>query len=266
MHARSATIAAACAALAVLAAPAGLPAASEASVASVASEASEASAASRCPLPHFGPGASYHPHFFAGRFTARVTNPWFPMRPGTTWIYSGRQDGQRSVDIVTASRRTRVIDGVRTRISYDRLLLGGVLRERTSDYFAQDRCGNVWYFGEDTAELNARGQVTSREGSFHAGVAGGQPGVIMQRHPQLHRRFRQEWSSGQAEDVFSAVSRHAVARVPRGTFRHALRTRETSRLEPGVVDGKFYARGIGEVAEFTVRGPAEPLRLISVLH
>jgi len=223
-------------------------------------------AASGCALPRFGPGADYQPVFRVGAHPARVTNPWFPLPPGRTWIYAGVQDGHRAVDVVSPSRRTRVIDGVRTRVVHDRLLIGGRLRETTEDYYAQDRCGNVWYFGEDTAELDRHGRVVTREGSFHAGVDGAQPGVYMQAHPQLRRVFRQEWYAGHAEDRFKVVSKHAAVRVPYRSFSGALRTRERTALEPGIVDGKVFVRGVGEVSERTVRGPREFFRLVSVLR
>ena len=87
----------------------------------------------------------------------------------------------------------------------------------------------------------------------------------MQAHPQLGRRFRQEWSEGQAEDVFKVVSRSSRIRVPYGSFRHALRTEETNALEPDVLDNKYYVRGIGEVAELSVKGPREALRLVEII-
>ena len=149
-----------------------------------------------------------------------------------------------------------------SRIAYSS---NGVLEERTSDYYAQDRCGNVWYFGEDTAELDRHGRVIDTEGSFHAGVDGAQPGVYMQAHPQLGRKFRQEWYRGQAEDVFYAVDLSTPVRVPFRTFHHALRTAETTALEPGVLDNKYYVRGIGEVVEVTVQGPTEKLVLVDIL-
>ena len=224
-----------------------------------------AAAGHGCPLPKFGPGASYHPHFKAGRHTANVTNPWFPLPVGTTSVYAGTKDGETALDIVTNSRATRVIDGVRTRVVEDRLFLSGKLEERTSDYYAQDRCGNVWYFGEDTAELDAHGRVVDTSGSFHAGIDGAQPGVFMQARPQLGRTFRQEWYAGEAEDVFTAIDLSAPVRVPFGSFRHALRTKETTALEPGVVDNKYYVHGIGEVLEKTVKGGSEFLVLVEVL-
>jgi len=198
-------------------------------------------------------------------FSPKVTNKLFPLTPGKTLVYTGIKDEKKALNLVAATSRTRLVDGVRTRVVEDRLYLDDVLAERTSDYYAQDRCGNVWYFGEDTAELDRHGHVISTEGSFHAGVDGAQPGVFMQAHPQLGRRFRQEWYQGQAEDVFKVVDRSAAVTVPFGSFRHALRTEETNALEPNVLDNKYYVRGIGEVAELAVKGPRETLRLVEII-
>lgn len=226
---------------------------------------SAGAAAPTCPLPRFGPGSAYHPQITPGNFSRNVTNRWFPLRPGRTLVSTGTKDGKRALDLFTTTSRTRVIDGVTTRVVEDRLYLDNVLEERTSDYYAQDRCGNVWYFGEDTATLDANGTVVSTEGSFHAGVDGAQPGVFMQAHPQVGRRFRQEWSPGQAEDTFRVISRSARVTVPFGAFRLALRTAETTALEPGVLDNKYYVAGIGQVAELSVKGPAERLRLVEII-
>jgi hypothetical protein len=231
----------------------------------VAPAAAVAGARGGCPLPRFGPGAAYHPRIDPSGFGPDVTNPWFPLTPGRTLVYAGTKDGKPALDLVAPSSRTRMVDGVRTRVVEDRLYLDNVLAERTSDYYAQDRCGNVWYFGEDTAELDRHGRVVSTEGSWHAGVDGAQPGVFMQAHPQLGRRFRQEWYRGQAEDVFKVIARSARVTTPAGSFRRALRTAEWTALEPDVLDNKFYVRGIGEVAEVSIRGPREVLRLVEVI-
>ncbi|MEU4191792.1 hypothetical protein AB0E69_07840 [Kribbella sp. NPDC026611] len=223
--------------------------------------ATDASAHTVCPLPVFGPGSQYHPRIKPSHFSSHVTNPWYPLKVGRTYVYTGTREGQAALDLVVTTSRTRVIDGVRTRVVEDRLYLDNVLAERTSDYFAQDRCGNVWYFGEDTAELDAHGRVVSREGTFHAGVDGAQPGVVMQAHPQLGRYFRQEWYAGQAEDVFKVISLNATF----GRYHHALRTQETTALEPGVIDNKYYVRNIGEVAEIAVKGPTEALKLTEII-
>ena len=224
-----------------------------------------AAARSTCQLPRFGPGSSYHPRISPGDFSPRVTNPWFPLTPGRILVYAGTKDGKPALDLFAPTARTKVVDGVRTRVVEDRLYLANHLAERTSDYYAQDRCGNVWYFGEDTAELDRRGRVVTREGSWHAGEHGAQPGVFMQAQPELRRRFRQEWLRGHAEDVFEAIDLSARVSVPYGTFRDALRTKETNQLEPGVVDNKYYAKGIGSVSERTVKGGHESLRLVEIL-
>jgi hypothetical protein len=226
--------------------------------------ASAASAAS-CRLPRFGPGSGYHPHIRPADFSPRVDNRWFPLTPGRTLVYTGTKDGWKALDLFVATNRTRMIDGVRTRVVEDRGYLDNVLEERTSDYYAQDRCGNVWYFGEDTATLDRHGRVVDTEGTWHAGVDGAQPGVFMQAHPQLGRRFRQEWYQGQAEDVFKVIDRSATVTVPYGSFRHALRTAETTALEPGVLDNKYYVKGIGEVAELSVKGPREEFKLVEII-
>ena len=224
-----------------------------------------ATANARCPLPRFGPGRDYHPKIDPAAFGPRVSNPWFPLKVGTTLVYAGVDEGQKALDLFVTTSRTKVIDGVRARVVEDRVYLDNVLAERTSDYYAQDRCGNVWYFGEDTAELDRHGKVVTTEGSFHAGVDGAQPGVFMPAHPRVGQRFRQEWFPGHAEDVFRVVDRSATVSVPFGHFRHALRTSEYTALEPGVLDSKYYVRGIGTVAELSVKGPRERLRLVEII-
>jgi hypothetical protein len=233
-------------------------------IGSVAVNTSAAPAAV-CRLPVFGPGASYHPRIDPETFTATVDNPYFPLPPGTTLVYTGTKDGKAALDVVEPTRRVVTIDGVRTRAVEDRLFLDGRLEERTTDYYSQDACGNVWYFGEDTAELDAHGRVVDTSGSFHAGIDGAQPGVFMQHRPQLDRRFRQEWYPRQAEDTYRAIDLSTPVKVPYGRFEHALRTEETTALEPGIVDNKLYVQGIGEVVETAVKGPVETLVLADVI-
>jgi hypothetical protein len=258
MTARSLRMAAGATAVAVVAVLATGPSAMAAT--------DEGSGASGCPLPAFGPGPAYHPRIDRAGFSADVTNRFFPLVVGRTLVYTGTKDGKAARDLVATTSRTRMLDGVRTRVVHDELYLNGVLAERTDDYYAQDRCGNVWYFGEDTAELDAHGHVISTEGSFHAGVDGAQPGVFMQAHPQLGRQFRQEWYQGHAEDRFAAYSRDGEVEVPYGEFEDALLTWERTDLEPGVLDHKAYVARLGEVSEVSVRGPREALRLVRVIN
>jgi hypothetical protein len=77
-------------------------------------------------------------------FTARVDNPWFPLRPGTVSVYTGMKDGRRARDVVTVTRRVTKIDGAPCVVVKDRLYLNGKLEERTTDWYSQDSRGNVW--------------------------------------------------------------------------------------------------------------------------
>ena len=139
------------------------------------------------------------------RFSAHVDNPWFPLTPGTTYIYRGVKDGHAARDVLTVTHRTAMIDGVPCVVVKDRLYLDGRLEERTTDWYTQDRKGNVWYFGEVTAQLDASGKVKSTEGSWRAGVHKAQPGIYMPAHPHGGQSGRQEFLKGQAEDHFRVL-------------------------------------------------------------
>jgi hypothetical protein len=197
-------------------------------------------------------------------FRARVDNPWFPLRPGTTYVYRGVKDGQPSRDVLTVTHEKKTIAGAPCVVVQDRLYLRGRLRERTTDFYTQDGRGNVWYFGEDTAELDGHGRVTSTEGSWRAGRDGARPGIFMFAQPKVGRSARQEFYDGHAEDHFQVVSLHASVSVPYTSSTHALLTKEWTPLERGVVDHKLYVRGIGTVLEQTVEGGDERNVLVSV--
>ena len=193
-------------------------------------------------------------------FTARVTNPWFPLKPGTRYAYVGVKDGLPSRDVMVVTHRITTIDGAPCIDVSDRLYIGGKLRERTTDWYTQDAGGNVWYFGEETAELDRSGRVTSTEGTWRTGVHGARPGIFMPAHPRVGQSGRQEYYKGHAEDHFRVA---AVIRTVSGAQVSVL-TEETTPLEPGVVDHKLYVRGVGTVTELTVKGGDERNKLISV--
>ena len=196
-------------------------------------------------------------------FTANVTNSWFPLRPGSVYRYRGEKDGEPSREVMTVTHRTKTIDGAKCVVVSDLLYIRGRLEERTRDYYTQDAKGNVWYFGEDTAELDANGNVKNTSGTWHAGVDGAKPGIFMFAHPRVGQAARQEYLKGEAEDHFRVVSLRETAAVPYRTFRHTMLTKEWTPLEPGVVDHKYYARGIGTVLEQTVKGGSERNELVA---
>ena len=181
-----------------------------------------------------------------------VTNAWFPLKPGTVLRYSGTDEGVPVKDVFSVTSKTRRVAGGRARIVHDRVFKHGRVVEDTLDWYAQDAAGNVWYFGEATKELDANGRVTSREGSWEDGVHGARAGVFMPAHPRVGRSYRQEYYKGHAEDHFRIVSIQGSKMV----------THEWTPLEPGVLDRKVYARGVGETSEDSLKGGAEHLHLV----
>jgi len=200
----------------------------------------------------------------AADFAGPVDNPWFPLTPGTTLTYTGTKDGKAARDVFTVTRETENVDGVTCVVVQDRLYLDGILAERTTDWYAQDRNGAVWYFGEATATLAGNGDVTSTDGSWRSGRDGALPGVYMPGRPAVGQIFRQEYYRGHAEDHFQVLSLAAAVRVPAASTTAALRTKEWTPLEADTVDEKYYVQGIGVVKELAVRGGPESLDLESV--
>src|SRR5881398_1973246 len=141
----------------------------------------------------------------ASSFTTRVDNPWFPLLRGTRWVYTGAKDGKPTRDVVTVTNQTKTIEGVPCVAVHDRLYMRGRLEERTTDWYSQDSKGNVWYFGENTAELDVHARVTSTEGTWRAGVDGARPGIYMTAHPRVGQSWVQEYYKGHAQDQFEVI-------------------------------------------------------------
>jgi hypothetical protein len=198
-----------------------------------------------------------------GNFVDRVDNPYFPLAPGSVYRYEGSKDGKPAVDVFKVTARTKTIEGVKATVVNDRLYLSGKLEEKTSDWYAQDKTGAVWYLGESTAELDSHGKVKNTTGSWQTGVNGAQAGIFMPAHPRVGGGGRQEYYKGQAEDHFRVLSLKAKVSVPYITSTRALKTKEWTPLEPGALDTKYYVRGIGTVLEKTVKGGSELSRLVS---
>ena len=190
--------------------------------------------------------APYDPVIDPANFVDTIDNPYFPLRPGTTFIYEGRMPEGLERDQFAVTHNTRVILGVTCVEVHDSVFTDGALTEDTLDWFAQDREGNVWYFGENTHELED-GLITTIEGTFMAGVNGDKPGIIMKAHPAISDFYRQEFSLNNAEDFAQTLSLNEVIRVRAGTFNHCLKSEETTPLEPDLLEDKFYAPGVGNI-------------------
>jgi len=204
------------------------------------------------------------PHISPANFVSEVDNKFFPLKPGTTFYYEGEKDGTPASNVTYVTHDTERILGVNTTVVHDRAYEEGVLVEDTIDWYAQDKAGNVWYFGEDTKELDQEGNVISTEGTWKAGVDGAQPGIVMEAHPRLGDRYRQELAPGVAEDMAKVVSLHKSACVPYGCFDHLLVTKEWSPLDRGVIERKYYVEDVGFILSVMVAGGDERAELARV--
>jgi hypothetical protein len=211
----------------------------------------------------FVEGEAYRPHIDPADFVDVVDNRYHPLEPGTVRVYQGRSEGEREKTVVTVTDRTKEVMGVTTTVVRDQVFVAGELAEDTFDWFAQDRYGNVWYFGEVTAEYEG-GKVVSREGSWEAGVDGAQPGIVMPGDPRIGETYRQEYYAGEAEDMGKVVRQGGSVTVPYGSFDDVLVTEDWTPLEPKLLENKYYAPGVGAVLERLIEGGDEILRLVEV--
>lgn len=204
---------------------------------------------------------AYAPRIRPADFGGPVDNPYFPLAPGSRWVYEGRNPEGNERTVVEVTRDTKTILGITAVVVHDTVTKDGNVKEDTFDWYAQDRQGNVWYLGEDTKEY-ANGVVVSTKGSWEAGVNGAQPGIIMKARPKAGATYRQEYFKGQAEDFAQVLSTRESVSVPAGTYRDVLKTKDFTPLEPELLEHKYYARGVGVVQEVTVKGGSGRVQLV----
>jgi hypothetical protein len=206
----------------------------------------------------------YNPDIDPADFGGPIDNPYLPLRPGTVWRYRGvGDDGKtRERNVVKVTHRTKRIMGIDAVVVLDQVFAGGKPEERTFDWYAQDKDGNVWYLGEDSRNYE-NGRWVKDDGSWTAGVGNGKAGIIMLAHPHRGDRYRQEYSPGHAVDQAKVLGRGGRIATPFRTFRRTLLTREYSTIDKQY-EKKWYARGIGVVQEDAITKSKEHSELVSV--
>jgi hypothetical protein len=225
------------------------------------SGASSGESAAGVSLPQGGDAVRIDP----SKFNVAITNPYWPMTPGVRWSYVERElDGSEATASTIVTNQTKVIaNGVTVRLVRDTLTRDGQVIEDTIDYYAQDEAGNIWYFGEQTAEFD-NGAVATTTGSFEAGVGGALGGIAVPAAPTAGMAYRQEFLRGEAEDNGAVLSTDELATVPAGSYRHVLLTKDTTPLEPDLLEYKLYAKGVGPVLVMTASGGSTRTELVSV--
>jgi len=184
--------------------------------------------------------AGYAPVIDPAAFSSTIDNRYLTYVPGTVAKYVQSSGDVVEHDFLTD---TKVVMGVKCAIVHDFLKsAAGELLEDTYDYFAQDKAGNVWYFGEDTKAFV--GTQASTMGSWLGGVGCARPGIVMKATPQIGDRYRQEYLEGEAEDEAEVVSLNEKVTVPFGSLSGCMMTKESSRLAPGDLENKYYCPGV----------------------
>ena len=211
------------------------------------------------------PQASEPANLNPANFTTQIDNPYWPMPVGATWhVHVSNPQGESLRETITVTDRTkRIADGVTARVVRDVVYDHGRPREITDDWYAQDKDGNIWYFGENTTSIDLETGKRDSSGSFEAGARGADAGIAMPAHPYAGQTYREEYYVGHAEDRSRVLALNQQAEVPFGHFGDMLLTEDYTPIEPDVLELKFYAKGIGQVLAQTVSGGNEREELIS---
>lgn len=208
-----------------------------------------------------GDGGDYAPELDPADFVDRVDNPYFPLVPGTRWVYEGEDDGETEHIEVEVLADTRTIQGITATVVRDTVYLDGEIAEDTYDWYAQDKEGNVWYLGEDTHEYED-GKPVNAKGAWEYGKDGALPGIVMLAEPRVGEAYRQEYYEGEAEDLGEVLEVGATVEIELGSYDDVVVTEDWNPLEPDVVEQKTYAPGIGVIREEKVEGGEGVIELI----
>src|SRR5579864_9137923 len=192
-------------------------------------------------------GKDFQSAFPVDRKTLGVkgSNPWFPLTPGHQLSYAHGKE----TDTLTVLNETKTIDGVETRVVEDREVKNDQLIELTRDYYAIDSVTNdVYYFGEDV-DVYKNGRVVGHGGAWLSGVKGAKFGMMMPGKPTPGQRFYQEQAPGVGQDRCEILADNERITTPAGAFEKTIHVVETSAMEKGLRDHKWYAPGVGQVKD-----------------
>jgi len=238
------------------------PATSPKPASSTASSAASGGSGSQRGLPQGSESVRLEPV----DFSINIDNPYWPMSPGSKWIYSETDTkGTKQKVVVEVTHKTKMIaNGVEARVIRDTVTENGVPVEITYDWYSQDKAGNIWYLGEYVTNYK-NGKVVDHGGSFEAGVDGAQPGIAMPANLQPSLSYRQEYYKGQAEDKAAIITvGEEQIQVPFGYFnKDVLMTRDLVPTEPKVQELKFYAPHVGPLLSVHTDGAGGRAELVN---
>ena len=207
--------------------------------------------------------AEYNPVINPNDFISKVDNKYFVLEPGTKFIYENKTDEGLERIEVTVTNEVKKVMGVTATVVRDKVWLNNELVEDTKDWYAQDKEGNVWYFGEDVDNYES-GKLKDHKGAWEAGVDGAKPGIIMLANPKVGDSYRQEYYKGEAEDMADVIAIGKKVTVSSGTLDDCLQTRDWSKIESTANEYKYYCPAVGFVVlEESVKNGREKVELVS---
>ncbi len=206
----------------------------------------------------------YNPVIEPANFVSEITHPYFPLKPGTVFRFEGTRDGERRIDEMTVTSDKKKIMGVETTVVRVISSSDTEIVEKTVDWYAQDKDGNVWYFGEDTAVFK-NGKVENTDGTWMAGVDGALPGFIMKAAPEVGDGYREEYRPKVAEDFAKVIKTDMSAGGPTGKYENVLVTENIDLLDKSKFEHKWYAPGIGPIGVDGMVGGHHEIRTLKTI-
>ena len=213
----------------------------------------EAPAATK-PASDVQAGEPQFPNFDAANFdnSTDINNQWMPMKPGTFWAYEGTalDDEGNNVDRrieFTVTDLTKEIEGVRTVVGWIKDLNNGEVNEKEIAFYAQDKSGNVWYFGEHPEDYQ-NGQYVEAP-TWIAGFQDAKPGIEMMVDPKVGPPdIYQGWGPAVDWSDFAHVDQMGQDNcVPVSCYKDVLVNAEANLTEQGAVQLKYFAPNVGEI-------------------
>lgn len=212
-------------------------------------------------------GELYDPAIDPAAFTMKIDNPYFKLPVGKKMIFEKKTDeGLERIEI-TITGETRKIMGVETLVYLDREFLNGQLIEETKDYLAQDKDGNVWYFGEDVDNYE-NGKLKDHAGAWIAGVDGAKPGIWIKARHVVGDEYRQEYYKGKAEDMAKIVAVGLTVTTSVATYKNCTKTYDWTPLDPESKEHKYYCPDAGGLVlvEDIISGEKVELKKVVLPH
>lgn len=205
----------------------------------------------------------YNPEINPDKFTSLITNKYLALTPGKKMVYESKtEDGIEKIEVYVTNEK-KLVMGVETAVVWDRVWLNDELIEDTKDWYAQDKEGNVWYFGEYSETL-VNGKVAGTKGSWEAGVDNAKPGILMKANPKIGEKYNQEYYKGEAEDKAEIASLNEDVSVSFGEFNNCLKTIDYTPLEPDAKEYKYYCMQVKGLVLEVDAITGEKAELISV--